>query len=246
MPKKNDKTAGRPHEDRMEVGGESTADVSTVKKSIVSAAGATFTSNVGGSSSVNDLTSQATNEFESRMARLESHIERMSNVMAVHFGSGEEEQDPHIPEEDELGGLGMQDGGGDAPQLGFGFGSGMQDGAPQPGTSGQSTSTTTALWAEISQELKLDDELAAPLSPEVAQFLEKCIRKKPSAEAEKIIREDRPSLSPQTVQNWQFQQSKRRSGVKWMGPSRRRTLRGSPPRNHSYVVSLLLPGQLTT
>ena len=76
--------------------------------------------------------------------------EKMTNVMSVHFGSFEEEgQDLNIPDNDDLGlAFGMQDGSSDAPQA-----------CP----SGVTTTTTSALWAEISQELKLDDELAAPL-----------------------------------------------------------------------------------
>ena len=110
MGKKSDKTAGKPHNERMEVSGESTADISIVNRSIVSAASATYTS-TGPSSSKPEQTSETSNAFESRMARLEAHIEKMTNVMSVHFGSlDDEDQDLHIPEEDDLGlPLGMQD-----------------------------------------------------------------------------------------------------------------------------------------
>jgi hypothetical protein len=148
-------------------------------------------SSVGATTTMSAMYASSSSDYELRMSRMEVNMDKMALLMSNHFGQYDEEPSEGFDaqESQECGPLPgcSQDGGhtqeGDAPQAG---------GSQQKSVVAQ----TSGLWAKIAKELKLEEELAPPLSQEVTDFLAKCLRKKPSQEAEKLMKEDKSFRQP--------------------------------------------------
>ena len=187
MGKKTDKMAvstNRLIEEAMDIIGDATGSPNRV---VVSTMGATNTKTAS-------MLASSSADYEDRIARMEANMDKMALLLSNHFGQYEDEEPSEGFDGQESqecgplpGGSHTQDGGhtqeGDAPQPG-----GSQQKSVVPQKSG--------LWAKIAKELKLEEELAPPLSQEVTDFLAKCLRKKPSQEAEKLMKEDKSFRQP--------------------------------------------------
>ena len=194
MPKKTDKSAvsSRTPEEAMDVGGESTTSQNVrphtaVKKPEMPKAPAVGVSAASDTTkTTKSMGASISSDLEGRLARMENNVDRLTTLLTSQFGYDEEPEEDGLQESEECVNLlpgSTQDGGGDAPQ----------PGGSQPQAS---TSHATDLWQKIQKELKMEEELASPLSDEVAAFLAKCLRKKPGLEAEKAMKEDKTFRQP--------------------------------------------------
>ena len=188
MVKQKDKTVvttGKSPEEAMDVSGAAT----TISKSFgVSAVSATTIPNANQAMFSSASGFPSSGDYENRMSRMEVNMDKMALMLSNHFGSYEEEDQEGggTEESQECGPLPgcSQDGGGDAPLSGANLHT-----LPK-------TTPKTGLWAKIEKDLKLEEELAPPLSQDVTDFLAKCLRKRPSLEAEKQMKEDKSFRQP--------------------------------------------------